>query len=191
MQSLYTLVGYQPQEGVLRRTRLANSARFRQELVQKLKALCPEHVEITHLPKKHRAMLRIDNSFMVAVLLCKQRRKNGGKLHWAVQLPAHERDYMTLIGLFNRAHDGVVGYHLFSHLPIHYHRSFENDPWLRTGIELKQLSDFYPLAEKLWAEMKKSKIRLGTSAPRIGEPQRSILPSERHNPVNRLSDRSS
>ena len=151
LQNLYTLVGYQPQEDVLRRTRLANSARFRRELVQKLKALFPEHVEVTHLPNKNRAMLRIDNNFMVVVLLCKQKRRNGGELHWVVQLPAHERDYMTLVGLFNRAHDGVVGYRLFSHLPIHYHRCFENDPWLNTGIELTKLSDFYPLAKKLWA----------------------------------------
>lgn len=155
LQDLYTLVGYQPQDDVLRRTRLANSARVRQELIQKLKALFPEHVEIIHLPRGSRAMLCIDNKFIVAVLLCKHRGKSEKELHWVVEPRVHERDYITLVGLYNRAHDGVVGYYLFSHLPVYYHLSFENDRWLRTGVALTKLSDFYPLTVNLWPGMKR------------------------------------
>ena len=52
LERLYALVGYEPMDGVLRRSRIANSAKFRHELVQELKTLFPEHVEITHLSKK-------------------------------------------------------------------------------------------------------------------------------------------
>lgn len=162
LEHLYTLVGYKPQDNVLRRTRLQNSARFRRELLQQLKVLFPEHVEITHLPKKTRSILRIDNNFIVTVLLCKQRRSRWGELHSVVELPPHERGYMTLVGLLNRDHDGVIGFYLFSQLPVHYYLSFENDPWLRTGIKLTKLSDFYRFAVKLWAEMKEqSRLAVG------------------------------
>ena len=130
LQRLYTLVGYEPEGDAVRRNRLENSARFRRELFEQIKALFPEHVEVTHLPRKHRSIFRIDSSFMLALLLCKQKRRNGGELHWVGQPPALERSYVTLVGRLNNAHDGVVSCHLFSHLPVHYHRSFENDPWL-------------------------------------------------------------
>lgn len=61
--------------------------------------------------------------------------------------------YITLLGRLNGAHDNVVSYHLFSHMPCHYHRSFENDPWLQTGIRITHLSDVYSLATRLWAEI--------------------------------------
>ena len=117
LQRLYTLVGYEPEGDAVRRNRLENSARFRRGLFEQIKALFPEHVEVTHLPRKHRSIFRIDSSFMVALLLCKQKRRNGGELHWVVQPPALERSYVTLVGRLNNAHDGVVSCHLFSHLP--------------------------------------------------------------------------
>jgi DNA invertase Pin-like site-specific DNA recombinase len=160
-QRLYTLVGYKPKGDAVRRIRLENSARLRRELFAKIKDLFPQHVEITHLPKKHRSMLRIDNSFMVSVLLCKQKRRNGGELHWVVQPRAVERSYITLVGRLNRAHEDVVSFHLFSRLPHHYHRSFENDPWLNTGVRLKTLSEFYSSVTKLQAETGRSQIPLG------------------------------
>ena len=151
LQRLYALVGYQPEGDPTRRIRLENSAQFRQRLVQYIKSLSPEHVEIAHLPKKTRSILLIDNTLTVAVLLCKQKRRNGGELHWVVQPPVHERNYITLVGRLNRAHDGVVSYHIFPRLP-HYHRSLENDPWLHTGVQLADLSDFYSFVTKMWHE---------------------------------------
>lgn len=64
LQRLYTLVGYEPEGDAVRRKRLENSARFRRELFEQIKALFPEHVEVTHLPRKHRSIFRIDSSFM-------------------------------------------------------------------------------------------------------------------------------
>ena len=155
---MYTLVGYEPKGDSARRIRLENSARFRRELAAKIKALSPQHVEITHLPKKCHSILRIDDSFMVAVLLCKQKRRNNGELHWVVQPPAVERNYITLVGRLNRTHEDVVSFHLFSGLPHQYHRSFENDPWLNTGVQLTTLSEFCSSVTKLWAETKATQI---------------------------------
>ena len=159
LQGLYALIDYEPDGNPVRRRRLENSARFRRVLVEKIKALFPEHIEITHLPRKSRCILRIDNNFLVAVLLCKQKRRSAGNLHWVVQPPVLERGHMTLVGRLNRAHNGVVSFHLFSHLPVHYHRSFENDPWLRKGVRLTKLADFYPLAAKIWAETKQQTLQ--------------------------------
>jgi hypothetical protein len=114
-------------------------------------------VGITHLPKKHRAILCIDNKLLVAVLLCAQGRGKLGSLHWDIRPRVHERGYITLVGLFNRDHDAVVSYHLFSHLPVRY-RCSENDPWLQTGLELAKFSDFYSLAAKVLAQAKSVQI---------------------------------
>ena len=117
-------------------------------------------------------MLCVDNKFLVAVLLCNQRSRKVGEFYWLIRPHLHERGYITLLGLFNRDHDGVVGYHLFSELPLRY-LCTENDPWLQTGVQLAKLSDFYPLAAELWARTKRhssdflsaSKAKLCPSAP--------------------------
>jgi hypothetical protein len=67
-----------------------------------------------------------------------------------------ERDYITLLCTMNRSHDRVLDYYVLPRMTAHtlLHR---NDSWLRKGMRLSRLSDFYATVKRMWAERSKQK----------------------------------
>jgi DNA invertase Pin-like site-specific DNA recombinase len=148
---LYELLGYYPgRESVLKTEQLERSATLRRSLFKEIKDMFPGHVAITHLPRRTRSILRIDDRYLVSILLVRQKRRQGGRLHWVVEPCSAEREHITLLCKMTGRHDRILESYLFPRMDMfRSHRSFENDPWLKTGVKLNVLSDFYKIATRM------------------------------------------
>jgi DNA invertase Pin-like site-specific DNA recombinase len=152
-RQFYERLGFHLEEkDFYRRAQGKRSLRLRRKLVSKIKHLFPDHVEITCVPKCTRSMLRIDNTFLVSILLCRTKYRGTRGLHWVVEPNPLERDYITLFCKMSPTHDHVLSYNLFAEMNFKSHRSHENDPWLKNSIGLQKLSDFYLTVKTLWSQ---------------------------------------
>ncbi len=149
-RQLYERVGYDiGAEDIHNGAQSERSMKLRHSLVNAIKELFPEHVAVTHLPKKSRSILWIDNTFMVSVLLCRTKQKHG-KLCWAVDPNPAERGCITLLCTMNSRHDRVIDYFALSTMDG-YKRTSMYDSWFRKAVKLRNLSDFYTTIKSLWA----------------------------------------
>lgn len=104
-RQLYERVGYQVEpEDISRNEQAERSKKLRQRIMETIQELFPEKVAVTHLPRKTRAMLLIDNSFIVAILLCASKRKHGAP-QWVLEPNSAERPFITLVCTMNNRHD--------------------------------------------------------------------------------------
>jgi len=154
-RQMYEMVGYHlPAEDMFKSEQLERTMGLRRRLVVQIKEMFPNNATVTHLPNHSRSILRLDDHVMVSILLCRTKRRNGGRLHWVVEPNHAEREYITLVCKLNRSHDRICSYYLFPRMNgITSHRSFKNDPWLAGGIRLKDLSEF-PTALKTIREIR-------------------------------------
>lgn len=152
-RQLYKAVGYHREElDFYRGDQCERTLELRRKVVAEIRKLFPEHIVITHVPGSTKSILRVDDSFMVSVLLCRTKRRRKGRQHWVVETTALERGYITLLGKMNASHEHVVSYHLFPQIDFKSHRSYEHDPWLETSVHIEKLEDFYLSAKNLWNE---------------------------------------
>jgi hypothetical protein len=150
-QQLYRELGYQQDtEDFIKAGQVGRSLRLRRKLVNSIKELFPQNVVVTHLPRKQRSMLLIDRSFMVSILLCRSKGKYG-KSFWVIEPDQRERDYITLLGTMSVNHDRVLDYYVLPRMSSHS-LVRRNSSWLRAGVRLRRLSDFYATVKKMWAE---------------------------------------
>ncbi|MGA8541273.1 MAG: recombinase family protein [Terriglobales bacterium] len=152
-KTLYQAVGYQLPAYDLFHGELAEPLlRLRRKLVKKLGETFPEHVTIKSLPRLGRSILEIDHSFMVGILLCISYQRAGHQRYWVVRPTSAERENITLLCKLNPCRDRVASYHLLPRIDItgRAHKSYDDDPMLRSGISLKNLSRFYVAAKTLW-----------------------------------------
>ena len=149
-RQVYEAVGYHlAEEDIFRTEQCERSMRLRRALVSRIRGLFPSNVVVTHLPKRSRSILRVDDSFMVSVLLCGV-RKNGVTPHWVIQPNPAEREYVTLVCKMSPSHNRIIAYYLFPHMEMfRSHRSYKNDLWLRHATRLNCLSEFYGAVTKL------------------------------------------
>jgi DNA invertase Pin-like site-specific DNA recombinase len=150
-RQLYEAVGYHiGAEDIHNGAQSERSMKLRQSLVSAIKELFPEHVAVTHLPDRSRSILWIDNSFMVSVLLCRTKHKHG-KLCWTVDPNPAERGCVTLLCTMNSRHDRVIDYFALPTMDG-YKRTFMHDSWFHKAVKLRNLSDFYTIVTKMWAQ---------------------------------------
>jgi DNA invertase Pin-like site-specific DNA recombinase len=145
IRKAYEAIGYSlSKEDIHNNDQGERSLRLRRTLVSKIQEMFPENVVVTHLPNKTRSILRIDQAFMVSILLCRPRKSKTRTLHWEV-VPNAERENITLLCKMNSRHDRICGFYLFPNMDDirSAHRSPTNDPWLRKGIKLASISEFY------------------------------------------------
>lgn len=153
LREFYRVLGYNGGEhDIYRGEQIERSLRLRRELVCQIRDLFPGHVELTRVPQGTRSMLRIDGKFLVSVYLCRTKYRKKGGLHWVVEPSPLEHGYITLFCKMSPAHDRVLSYYLFPEMNFKSHKSHDNDPWLGTAVCLKNLSDLYLSATRLWSE---------------------------------------
>ena len=141
---LYERIGYDldPQY-VFRSDQLQRSKKLRTSLVGELKRLFPEHVSVNLSRSGARAILRIDDTFMVSIVFCRPQRTQKGRC-WAAKPNPAERDYITLLCLLNNTHDRVLQYYVVPRLvSSNEHRFYRGSPLLRKAGRVVRLSDFY------------------------------------------------
>lgn len=144
-RQIYETIGYRPAFRDFYRGPRAESAMcVRRDLVERIRSSFPQHVEVTQQRMRARSILWVDNSFYVAVLLCRRIEASvKHSTHWLVCPNPSERDCITLLCRLNAASDGILSLHLFPKINWPYRRSRESDPWLATGKRLNDLSEFY------------------------------------------------
>jgi hypothetical protein len=146
---IYKKVGfdYQPLD-IFKGDQSAKSNRLRRQIVKKICDLFPASVAVTHLEGHQRSILRVDDRFYVALLLCRLRRKRGHS-YWEVEPARTEEEFITLVATMKEARDGIREFHLVPRTGFRSHRLQDNDSWLKSGLRLNNLSEFYEAAVKL------------------------------------------
>lgn len=150
-RQLYEKVGYHLNaEDISKGEQCERTITLRRTLVSAIHDLFPERVTVTHLPRRTRSLLLIDNSFMVSILLCRSKLKRGTP-YWVLEPNPAESGYITLVCTMNDCHDRVLDYFLLPRMdqfrPAVFHDSF-----LRTAVRLHKLTDLYAEVMKLMAE---------------------------------------
>jgi hypothetical protein len=158
-RNMYKVVGYHiPDEDVFGSEHAQDSMRLRRQLVEGIRDMFPKDVSVTHLPNRSRSILRIDDTFMVSVLLSRLEKRGGERPHWVVDPIPAEREYITLLCRLDAGRKRILSYHLFPRMNIrgNTHCSYKGDPWLRTGTRLINISEFYDAVKRLWHEREPS-----------------------------------
>lgn len=151
-RDLYALVGYQlDQQDFYKGQQSERSLQLRRRLVARIQHLFPENVEITHMPRGTRSVLRVDQRFLLSIVLSRTRIVNGS-VEWVVDPSPLERGNVTLLGRMNPTHDRILSYYVFPRLNFKTHRSSAQDPWLKSGIKLSSLSQLHAVSARLWSE---------------------------------------
>ena len=156
-RQLYEAVGYQiPQYDPFRGTLSEPIMRLRRQLMKQLGEMFPEHITVKAWLQSRRSIIEIDRSFMVAVLLCRSYQRVGEKRYWAVLPTSAERQNMTLLCKVSANRDRITSYYLFSRLDIPGRGQSlysGSGSFLRRGVRLQELSEFYAAVRKLHCSM--------------------------------------
>jgi DNA invertase Pin-like site-specific DNA recombinase len=84
-RQLYAKVGYRIEaEDIWRGEQCERSVNLRRKLVASIHELFPARVRVTHLPRRTRSLLLIDETFLVSVLLCRSKLKRGTP-YWVLE----------------------------------------------------------------------------------------------------------
>ena len=143
-RQLYERLGYDlDARYVFRSDQLQRSKNLRRSLVGELKRLFPDHVSVALSRNGARAILRIDDAFMVSIVFCRPQRTQKGRC-WAAKPNPAEADYITLLCFLNHRHDRVLQYYVAPRLVSrNEQRLYSGSPFLRQAGKLVRLSDFY------------------------------------------------
>jgi DNA invertase Pin-like site-specific DNA recombinase len=149
-KQLYKEVGYELPPYDYHGEHAEPSLLLRRRLVKQLSEIFPEHVAVKGLPPSGRSILEIDQSFMVAVLICISCRR-GGRSHWVVRPTRVERENITLLCRLAPSRQRITSFHLLPSvdIPGRTHRSYRDDPLLRNGVGFERLSEFYDALQVL------------------------------------------
>jgi len=159
-QEIYERVGYHTTFiDVFKSEQAEPSQRLRRDTVRQILTTFPENICLTHLPNRTRSILQVDHSFSVSIVLCRTTRQKTGSIHWRVETCVAERENISLVVRLAPGADRVESYHVFPKLTFQSHRSYPNDPWLKTGIFLKNLSQFYVTVRRLHDSMSSKNIK--------------------------------
>jgi DNA invertase Pin-like site-specific DNA recombinase len=143
-KQMYALIDYHPPvEDIFRTAQTERSMVLRRDLIERIKTLFPKNVTVFHFPNRTRSVLRLDNDFNVSVVLCRTRPRPAGGLHWVAEPTPIERGFITLLCTLSPKRDQVQRFYVFASMNLRTRRFLDNDPWLRTAVRLKSLSDFY------------------------------------------------
>ena len=167
-EQLYKEVGYQPDtEDIAMGKQRERTRLLRRKIVSKIKKLFPGNVIVTHLPRRTRSVLLIDHSFMVSVLLCIPKHKHG-RSYLKIEPIVTESEFVTLLCEVDDRHERVLKMWILPKM-TGFVRTFPHDSWIRRGIRMRRLSDFYAVVKKCWAERCEQELIMAReqSTPRI------------------------
>ena len=164
-RKLYEMVNYHlGTEDIFRGDQSTRSLKLRRSIVEKISELFSKHVTVTHLPKRTRSLLLIDDTVMVAVLLCRRKSKRG-RLIWALEPDRAERDFITLVCTMNDRHDHVIDYFLLPDTHFPFNKVGVHGGRLTKAVRLRGLADFYGAVRTMWVERSCSSRRPRTDFP--------------------------
>jgi DNA invertase Pin-like site-specific DNA recombinase len=149
-RKIYALIDYHPPiEDIFKNEAAERSMILRRELINQIRSLFPKSVSVFHLPSKTRSILKLDNDFNVSVVLCRARPTEAGGMQWVAETASAERNFVTLLCTMNSSRNRVLRFYVFPAMNLKTRKFLGNDPWLRTAVRLKRLSEFYAVATKV------------------------------------------
>jgi hypothetical protein len=153
LRHTYDLIGYHPPQGAFVRTdHRMRTQRLREEIVGTLMAMFPENITVLPREKRGRAILSIDQTFKVSVIICATCRTGSGKIRWTLEPVPAEREYVTLLCRLNSGNNGFHSFYMVPRVSMARQcRLTEDDRRLTTGSRLLELSGFYAEAKRTFS----------------------------------------
>lgn len=138
----YELIGYDRS----RRHKTAEMVRrlrqLREETVKKLLCLFPTQVCLMQKNAQHRPVLRLGRGLKMWIVVCQATTTRKGERRWL--LPSRvKRDELTLLCRCNATNTGLQDYYLLSRLQRGHLTLREDDPLLRKGRAVTDLSSLF------------------------------------------------
>ena len=164
-KEMYARIGYHPPaEDIFRTAQTERSLVLRRELVGRIKTLFAKNMTVFHFPNRTRSVLRFDNDFNVSIVLCRTRPRAAGGLDWIAEPAAIERGFITLLCTVSPNRDRVLRFYVFAAMNFRTRRFLDNDPWLRTGVRLESLSEFYSVVTTIHEAQRTLVSRVGSDS---------------------------
>lgn len=142
LRNVYGLVGYELP--LLQGVRADTAYRTRNVLeavAQRVQSASKGRVEILHLPRK-RPELLLDGRITVSISISPAVRTPRGELRWRLSNHPNPGDF-GLVCRLDATNRTIRSSHLFARRDCQsWNRLKDNDPWLRTGVEIKSWDRF-------------------------------------------------
>jgi DNA invertase Pin-like site-specific DNA recombinase len=138
----YRLIGYEGSKRLKIWEMVARLRELREETVRKLLALFPAQVHLIQKTAKHRPALHFGCGLKMWIVVCQAATTRKGERRWL--LPSRvERGELTLLCRCNATNTGLQDYHLVSGLRRGQLTLRDDDPLLREGRALPDLSSLF------------------------------------------------
>ena len=120
---------------------------LRENLLEEIEAIFPG--EVKRVWRNRRVGFKLDDGTDVSVLIARYYRTPIlNRIRWVLATRPAERTMLTLLCLDRPNHKAFQSFYLMRgmNIPRQYRIKSEADPWLRRGLRLRSLSDFYAAA---------------------------------------------
>lgn len=147
---IYELLGYRPPAEVVLRAKEGSRLReLRRKFVAEIVGRHPDNITVFRQSGRTRSILRLDDSLVVSVLICRTLRLPQG-IRWAFSPVLSECNNITLLCRLKPGNEDFHSFYVFRKIDKLTHCTLnEHDPWLKNGERLANLSQFYEVARQL------------------------------------------
>jgi DNA invertase Pin-like site-specific DNA recombinase len=104
-----------------------------------------------------RRVLCLENGVRVSVLISQCISLASGNVRWGIKVNRFEKDYPTLLCRCTRNNRGIRDMYLMPRIDTTFTNQFrirENDPWLKPGVRIKDLSKLPCVVDRVLRKMK-------------------------------------
>jgi hypothetical protein len=116
---------------------------IRDDLIESIVEESPNDLETSRRGPRFRPRLKYRKTgLLVSVLIANCSPTQAGKLRWLVHPPRYERERLIVIAFLNQDNTLIERSLAFHNVPFKRTKVSESSEWLRSGIPLKQASDF-------------------------------------------------
>ena len=116
---------------------------LRNDLIKSIVEEFPNDLETSRSGPRFRPRLKCRKTgLLVSVLIANCSPTQAGKLRWLVHPPQYERERLIVIAFLNQDNTMIERSLAFDNVPFKRTQVSESSEWLRSGIPLKQASDF-------------------------------------------------
>jgi DNA invertase Pin-like site-specific DNA recombinase len=141
LRRAYTLVGYGCPEQFSNLDQRQRTIAQREQLVSRIVEIAPDKIMIVRESAKWRMRLLLPNALTVSVIVARAARVWNRTIRWIVDPNRHEAQFVTLFARLNEDNSAFMDFHVFRRVDKQNRFNISlNDPWLRTGVRLENLS---------------------------------------------------
>jgi DNA invertase Pin-like site-specific DNA recombinase len=121
---------------------------LRDQLIAELISLFPE-ISVVRRGARWRPQLRMPNGRIIAVLVARTVRVWKDTIRWLIEPVEHERNLLTLLARLDAGNQSFLDFYLMPGINRRTRlRISAQDPWLKRGIPLRNLSQLYKLVSR-------------------------------------------